>query len=165
MLVNALIFFSVSLIAFILYKYLKSIRYPTPKKEKCKFRISHPKYKTRGKKKFANFDVLVHNDHTFFVDFPISFKFYSDNRFKAKVKIRYSTMADDDPEELINKNITFETKTKEYVFYITDIIIGKIEIEIELHIDYGSPIIEFEILENQLCDLMKEYKLELKFPK
>ena len=163
MLLNALLFIGITFINIILYLLLKSLR-DDNKKDKCKFKITRPKYKSKGNKKYAKFDVVVLNNHTFFVDFPISFKFYSDNRFKSKIKIRYSTMSDSEPEEIINKNIIFETKTKEHTYYITDIIIGKIEIQIELLIDYGNPIIEFEILENQLCDLSKEYKLELIFP-
>ena len=58
------------------------------KRDKCKFKITNPKYKSKGNKKYATFDVIVLNNHTFFVDFPISFKFYSDNRFKSKIKLR-----------------------------------------------------------------------------
>ncbi len=58
----------------------------------------------------------------------------------------------------------FEQDTKEHVYYITDVILGSIDFEIEMDIDYGQPIVSFEILENSLCRLTEEYHLEIKFP-
>ena len=168
MLVNFLIFLGVLISIFVLHKVYKSLKINEDKNkevEKCRFRISKPSFKNGGLKKSAHFTVFVANKHTFFVDFPIVFRFYSDTRFKSKVKIRYSTPNNQRVEEIINKEVIFETKTKESRRYINDIIVGKLEFEIELDVDYGYPIIDFEIMENPLCMLRKEHKLTIKFPK
>ena len=168
MLVNSLIFLGVLIIIFVLsgvYKSLKIKEEKKREKEKCNFRISKPNFKNGDHKKYAFFTVFVDNNHTFFIDFPVAFRFYSDTRFKSRVKIRYSTPNTQRVEELINKEVIFETKTKESKRYINDIIVGKLEFEIELDVDYGHPIIEFEIMKNPLCALRKEHKLTIKFPK
>ena len=42
---------------------------------------------------------------------------------------------------------------------------GKIMIEVTLEsINHNKPIVEFEIMKNSTCDLIKEHKLELIFP-
>jgi len=163
MLENGILFGIVLTIILFLFRYLKSIKLEK-KKEKCKFKIADLKFKTIGNKKIANFSVVVVNKHTFFIDFPVSFRFYSDYRFKAKIKIHYKSRKDDEPEEILNKTIVFETKSKEHQYYINDIIIGRINIEIEVRPEYGMPIIEFEILKNPLCDITSDHKLEIKFP-
>ena len=168
MLVNSLIFLGVLITIFVLSKVYKSLKIREEKKreiEKCNFRISKPNFKNGCHKKYAYFIVFVDNKHTFFVDFPVVFRFYSDTRFKSKVKIRYSTPSNQRVEELVNKEVIFETKTKESKRYINDIIVGRLEFEIELDVDYGHPIIDFEIMKNPLCDLRKEHKLTIKFPK
>jgi len=165
LLLNIGLFITGLIVIFFLYRYLKSIKILN-KSIQCNFRISKVKYyQSVDNRKFAKFSVHIKKMNTFFVDFPISFKFYSDQRFNSRIKISYSTLNDEDSEEILNKIIQFETKTKEYKYYINDIIVGKIDIEIELLIDYGDPIIEFEILKNNLCILNKEYKKIIKFPK
>jgi hypothetical protein len=134
-------------------------------KNPCRFKIFSPKYNIEGNKKRARFDIVVEKKHRYFINFPLSFKFYSHEQFKSSVKIIYETSGEEGPQLLLDKQIEFITKVKEHVVYITDIIIGKITIEIFLDIEYGSPIVEFQILENNTCDLTKEYKLELIFPK
>lgn len=134
-------------------------------KPECKFRISNPKFEIEGNKKIARFSVHVDNIDKYFLDFPVLFKFYSDYRFKSKIKIIYNIPGDDEEKEVIyDRLLLFEEDTKEHVYYITDIILGSINFEIELEIDYGEPIISFEILENSLCRLTEEYYLEIKFP-
>jgi len=167
MILNFILFFSGLIIAFLLYLYLRSIKNSDEKLIECDFRISKVKYfSSVNNRKFANFSVYVKNVYSaFFVDFPISFKFYSDQRFNSIIRISYSTLNGKHPEEILNKTVKFETKTKEYEYYINDIIIGKIDFEIEVLIDYGDPIIEFEILQNELCTLMKKYKIVINFPK
>ena len=168
MLMNFLIFLGVLISIFVLYRVYKSLKINEDKiqeVERCKFRISKPSFKNGGLKKSAHFTVYVDNKHTFFVDFPVVFRFYSDTRFKSKVKIKYSTPNNQRVEEIINKEVIFETKTKESKRYINDIIVGKLKFEIELDVDYGYPIIDFEIMENPLCALRKEHKLIIKFPK
>ena len=39
-----------------------------------------------------------------------------------------------------------------------------IDFEIELNIHYGEPVIGFELLPNDLCNMVKENKIEIKFP-
>lgn len=150
---------------FILYRVYKSLKIVENKeKEKCKFKISKPKFRNGGPKKYASFTVFVDKKHTFFVDFPVLFRFYSDTKFKSKVKIKYSTR-NQLAEEIVNKEIIFETDAKESTRYINDIIIGKLEFEIELDVDYGHPIIDFELLANSLSELDKSHTCVIKFPK
>lgn len=134
------------------------------KRNPCKFKILSPKYFISEDNKGASFDVIVEKVHRYFINFPLSFKFYSDQKFETKVKITYSTPGED-PQLLLDKTIEFTTKTKEHVVYITDVILGKLTIEVLLNIMYGEPIIGFEILANNICDMTKEQKLELRFPK
>jgi hypothetical protein len=140
------------------------------KKEKvdisiCDFEITKPKFRKEGKKEFATFSVLVDDNHRFFIDFPILFKFYSNSKFKSKIKISYCTPDSENNEEIYNKDVFFDgSQVKEYTYYISDIIIGNITIEIETEVDYGTPMISFEILTNNTCKLKKEYRLEIKFP-
>jgi hypothetical protein len=129
----------------------------------CGFKISKPKVKNCGDRKIAYFSVYVKENHKFFVEFPVLFKFYSDYRFKSKIKIGYTIPGDKNKEEIFKDNIEFIGKTKEYVYYLTDIILGRIDIEIEAESEYGNPIISFEILENVVCKLKKEYVVEIKF--
>ena len=133
-------------------------------KPECKFRITNPKFEICGNKKYARYSVYVDNVDKFFLDFPVLFKFYSDYKFKSKIKITYTTPGDDGQEIIYDKLLVFEEDTKEHVYYITDVILGSIDFEIELEVDYGQPIISFEILENSLCRLTEEYYIEIKFP-
>ncbi|MFW6310705.1 MAG: hypothetical protein ACOC1K_00555 [Nanoarchaeota archaeon] len=130
----------------------------------CRFKILTPKYSIDGNKKIANFDIIVEKTHRYFINFPLLFKFYSDKKFKTKVKISYTVPGDSEYQELLNKEIEFEYKNREYVVYITEVVVGKINIEIELEPKFGNPMIEFEIMENSTCKLLKQHKLELKFP-
>jgi len=162
--ISLILFFVGLFIIFLMIRYLNKIKLIPIKPVQCNFKISKIKYyKSVHNRKFANFSVNIRKMNTFFVDFPISFRFYSNSRFNSKIRISYSTLNSEYPEEILNKNIQFETKTKEYIYYINDIIIGKINFEIEVLIDYGDPIIEFEILQNDLCTIMKEYKTTIKF--
>jgi hypothetical protein len=132
-------------------------------KNPCRFKILPPKFTVNGKNKKASFNIIVEKKHRYFINFPLLFKFYSHQNFKTSVKISY-TLEEDESQILLNKVIEFTSKVNEHVVYITDVIVGKINIEIELEVDYGNPIIGFEIMQNSTCDLTKEHKLELKFP-
>lgn len=133
-------------------------------KPECKFRISPVKFEINGNKKFARYKVYVDNIDKFFLDFPVLFKFYSDYKFKTKIRISYKTPGDEVEEIIYDRLLVFEEDTKEHIYYITDVILGSIDFEIELEVDYGQPIISFEILENSLCRLTEEYYIEIKFP-
>jgi hypothetical protein len=145
------------------------IRKPFDEKTKnpCRFKILPPKYFIKGNKKIASFNIVVEKKHRYFIHFPMLFKVYSDNPFKSRLKIFYSIPNDGEEIKrnmILNKMVEFTNKTKEYIVYITDIIMGKIMMEVELEITEGDPIIVFEIMENNSCTLVKEHKLELKFP-
>jgi hypothetical protein len=130
-------------------------------KNACKFKIQRPKYKSDNNKKSASFNILVEKKHRYFINFPLLFKFYSKEKFKTFVRIKYITEEED--QILFEKDIEFTSIVCEHVVYITDIIMGKITVEIFLNIEHGNPIIGFEIMNNNTCDLTKEYKLELIF--
>lgn len=130
----------------------------------CKFKILSPKYYISGNKKRVCFNIIVEKKHRYFINFPLSFKFYSEKDFKTQVKVNYTTPGEEYPQMILDKIIDFDIKVQEYVVYITDVIMGKITIEVELEIEHGKPIIGFEILENSTCQLTKEHKIELKFP-
>ena len=132
-------------------------------KNPCKFKILPPKYTVEGTKKHVSFNIVVEKRHKYFINFPLLFRFYSDNKFKTDVRVFYSTPGDK-KQIILDKQIEFLTKTREYIVYITDVIMGKIVMEVELEIDHGSPIIAFEIMENSTCKLMKEHKIEIRFP-
>ena len=164
LLVNAAIFLAGMVIMFLLLRFYKSLFKKEEEKPACNFKFSKIKFEERGEKQIAKFNISVSEKHTFFVDFPILFRFYSDNRFKGRVKISYRAAAVAQKEEIINKTIVLETKTEECIHYLDDIIVGKIYFEIELTSEYGKPIIEFEVLENKNCRLENEIKLVIKFP-
>lgn len=132
-------------------------------KNPCKFKILSPNYTVDGPLKHVTFNIVVEKRHKYFINFPLLFKFYSDARFKADVKVFYSTPGEA-KQLILDKQIEFISKTKEYIVYITDVIMGKIIIEVDLEVDRGSPIIDFEIMENSTCKLMKTHKLIIKFP-
>lgn len=132
-------------------------------KNPCRFKILPPKYTIDGNKKLVSFYIMVEKRHRYFINFPLSFKFYSNKEFRTDVRIHY-TVPGDKKQKLLEKIIEFTSKTKEYIVYITDVIMGKILIEIELEVEIGNPSITFEILENSTCDLTREHKLEIKFP-
>lgn len=136
-------------------------------KNPCKFKISPPKYHVEGSKKFASFNIIVEKKHRYFINVPFGFKFFSTKPFKTDVKIYYS-VPDDDREMILDKTVEFrpsiKDESKQFVTYITNVIMGKIFVEVELEIEEGNPTIEFEIRQNSVCRLAKEQKLLLNFP-
>jgi len=164
LLINTSIFICGMIIMLVLLKIYQSLSIKEEEKPTCDFKFSSIKYKKNNDTTTAFFNVKVSNKHRFFIDFPVLFKFFSDNRFKSKIRINYKSSVKGSREEIINKTIIFETKTQEYIHYINDIIIGELFIEIEVRTDYGKPIIAFSILENKICKLGKEFKIEISFP-
>ena len=145
------------------------IRKPLEGKEKnpCKFKILPPKYRVKGTKKYASFSIIVEKKHRYFINVPFGFKFLSPNPFKMDVKVHYSVP--DEPREMIlDQRVDFDPLIKDetvhFVTYITNVITGKILMEIEMEVDEGKPDVEFEIRENSVCRLLKEQKLRLEFP-
>jgi hypothetical protein len=133
-------------------------------KNPCGFKILPPRFDIDGDKKRASFQIIVEKRHKYFINFPLLFRFLSDRKFRADTKIYYSTPGEN-RMLILDKQIEYSSKTKEYIVYITDVIVGKIIIDIELDIDEGDPTILFEIMENSTCRLVKEHKMEIKFPK
>jgi len=134
----------------------------------CNFKITKPVYSCQSYqkiKKRAKFSVIVTKNHRYFIDFPVMFRFYSNAAFRSKIKITYLIPGESIPEEIINQIVVFENKTKEHLYYITDIIVGRIDIEIETTSEFGSPIIEFEVMKNDMCRMLKECKIEINFDK
>lgn len=167
MLINSLVFLGVLTIVILLIRFAKRLDNPEPayKKENCNFKITSPKFSVNGNKKIATYSVMfAKNKHMFFVDFPVLFKFYSEHKFKTRVSIQYRVPKEPLAEKVLNKDITFDGIVKEHKYFITDIIIGKITFEIELNVNYGNPVMSFELLPSGMCVMDKEYKIEIKFP-
>jgi len=129
----------------------------------CKFKILSPHYYVDGNQKIANFGIIVEKRHRYFINFPLLFRFYSDQHFSSMVRITYSTPGEE-KQLVLDKWIEFTSKISENIVYITDVIMGKINIEVVLDVNSGKPIVGFEILENSTCELTKEHKIELNFP-
>jgi hypothetical protein len=107
--------------------------------------------------------ILVEKKHRYFINFPLLFKFYSDQEFKSMVRIFYA-VPNYPKQKLLEKYIEYISKVKEHIVYLTDVVVGRVLIDIEIEIEEGDPTIEFQILENSTCDLTKEHKLIIKFP-
>lgn len=159
---NLLLVFMVVLCVLLIISVIRK-PFDTRFKNPCRFKILSPKYFIDGEKKKAVFNIIVEKKHRYFINFPLLFRFYSAGKFKTQVNIAY-TVPEEQSQVLLNKNIEFTTKVREHTVYITDVIMGRITIEITLEIEYGNPIIGFEIMENNTCELLKEHKLELIFP-
>ena len=131
----------------------------------CDFKLTKPKFKKGLNKESATFSILVKKYDRFFVDFPTMFRFYSTSAFRSKIRISYTNPDDETVEQVYDKEVIFDgVNTVEHLYYISDVIVGRIDIEIESTINYGKPTIGFEILPNKMCKMMKKYKLEVKFP-
>ena len=130
----------------------------------CKFTISKPTFEINENEKIARYSLITKNKDRYFRDFPIEFKFHSDQKFRSKIKITYTISRDDDVEIIYDRVVEFEDTTKEHIYYINDVIIGSIDIEILTDTQYGNPVIDFEVLQNNMCHLYKKYKIEIAFP-
>lgn len=130
----------------------------------CHFKITNPLYLFDYPIRIAKFSIIGKDRKTFFKDFPIGFKFYSESKFKSYIKISYMIEDDNESEIIFEKEVEFEDNIKEHNYYINNIIISKIDIEIYTKCSYGKPIIEFEILQGSSCHLDKEHKIIIDFP-
>jgi len=157
--------YTINLLLFLYYK--KLLRESKKDfKKKCKFKITNPKYRKDGNKKYAYFSVVVSGGSTaFFSDFPLIFIFYSDTRFKSRIKINYSTRDCTENEEILNKTVVFERHAEEFVCPINDIIPDQIHIQIEIDPEYGYPNAIFSIRQNPLCENTSELVKYINFPK
>lgn len=130
----------------------------------CRFSISKPHFEIDGAERIAKYSVFSKNKDRYFRDFPIGFKFYSDDKFRSKIRITYTVPEDDEVEVVYDRMVEFEDNTKEHIYYINDVIVGEINIEVYTLAQYGKPTVLFEILQSNMCHLDKEHKLEIVFP-
>ncbi len=164
MLLNLVLLLIVIVAIILLFQQLKKGDVVKDILPKCKFTITNPKFQVEDTIRIAKYSVITKNDDRYFRDFPIGFKFYSDQKFKSKIKITYNISGDDEIEVIYDKVLEFEDNTREHIYYINDVIVGAIDIEIYTDSQYGKPTIMFEILQNNLCHITKDYKLEINFP-
>jgi len=130
----------------------------------CNFIITNPEFTINDSIKIAKFNVIISEKNRYFQDFPLGFKFYSDQKFRSNIKISYNISDDDEIEVIYDKIVDFEDTIKEHDYYINDIIMGSIDIEIYTNISYGNPKISFEILQSNRCHMKEPHKLEIIFP-
>lgn len=164
MLLNLILLLSVILAIFLL---LRQLRKPHIEKEIlpiCRFSISNPRFELNGETKIAKYSVYTRNKDRYFRDFPVGFKFYSNQKFRSKIKITYTVSGDDEVEVIYDRMVEFDDVAKDHIYYINDVIIGSIDIEIYTDSHYGAPTILFELLQSNMCHMDKEHKLEIVFP-
>jgi len=157
--IQNLLLFTMALMCVLLLISLINKPFDNNIRNSCTFKLLPPKYTINGKNKIATFNIVVEKKHRYFINFPLLFKFYSNEKFKTLVRIKYLTL--DEEQILLEKKIEFTSNIYEQVVYITDVIVGKITIVVLLDIEYGNPIVSFEIMKNNTCDITKEYKVEL----
>jgi len=164
MLVNFILCVIALVIIIILLKKLKAPNIDKIVLPDCKFVVTKPIFKIDLPIRIVNYRVLTKTKHRYFRDFPLGFKFFSDTPFRSKIKITYTVLGDDDIEIIYDKVVEFEDYVKEHIYYINDVIMGSIDIEIYTESDYGKPTIDFEILQNNMCHMSKEHKYTIEFP-
>jgi len=164
MLTNFLLFLITLTISILLYKRLKKSNIDQFILPDCRFTITKPKFETDESVRIAKYSVITKNKNRYFRDFPIGFKFYSDKKFRSKIKISYTISGDEEEEIIYDRVVEFDDNAKEHIYYINDMILGHINIEIYTDSYYGKPTIEFEILQNNMCHMSKEHKIEIEFP-
>lgn len=146
---------------------LKQLNKPESEKYKipiCNFTITKPHFEINNTIRIAKYSVYTKNKDRYFRDFPLGFKFYSDEKFRSKIKITYNISGDDETELIYDRVVEFDDNAKEHIYYMNDVIIGSIDIEIYTDSQYGKPTIEFELLQGNMCHMDKDHKLEIKFP-
>jgi hypothetical protein len=133
----------------------------------CNFKITEPEYEINGEKRTARYKVISKNKNRFFLDFPVEFSFLSDFKFISKIRITYIHFDDDEIELIYDRIVRSDGSNdniKKHIYYINDVVIGGINIEICTHSRQGKPTIIFEILQNITCHMIKEHKLIIEFP-
>lgn len=122
----------------------------------CWFKFTKPNIYKDGDLVNISF-VIIHNIELI-NNIPISFKFYGDDAFVCRTLITCEFMSNE-KNEILNEKIVFEYKTREYIVHIRDQNLGKLHFHIILEIEKGVPIMEVEIMENEMCKIYKERKL------
>lgn len=165
MLLNIILLTLVAFAIIILYRQFKKPTFDNLILPICKFNISTPHFEINNQERIARYTVTSKNKNRYFRDFPIGFKFYSTDKFRSKIKITYTVPGDDEIELIYDRIVEFEDNQHEHIYYMNDLIIGKINFEIYTHSYYGNPRILFELIQNSSCHIDKPNKLEIVFPK
>lgn len=132
----------------------------------CKFNITKPLFEIAENSRVVRYSIISKNKDRFFRDFPIGFKFDAKENFRSKIRITYTISGDDEIELIYDRVVEFELEgaTIEHIYYINDIIVGSIDVEIITDSQYGKPEITFEIMQNNICHLDKPQILKIIFP-
>ena len=105
MLLNFILLLAV-IIAIILL--LRQLRKPDVDKyilPTCRFSITKPEFRIDGVERIAKYSVLSKNKDRYFRDFPLGFKFYSEDKFRSKIRITYTVPEDDEIEVIYDRMI------------------------------------------------------------
>jgi hypothetical protein len=164
MLLNAILLFVITIICFVLYKYLRQTDIDRHILPDCKFTITKPEFEIDDNIRIAKYSIVTRVKNRYFRDFPLGFKFYSKEKFRSKIRISYTSTGDEEVETIYDRIIDFDDNSKEHIYYINDVIIGSIDIEIYTNSFYGKPTIGFEILQSNICHMSQEHKIEIVFP-
>lgn len=164
MLLNLILLLAVILAIVILIRQLRKPNVDKYLIPTCDFKITYPEFQKEDNIRIAKFNVITKNKDKYFRDFPIGFKFYSDQKFRSKIKISYNISGDDEVEIIYDRIVEFDENIKEHIYYMNDVIIGAIEVEVYTESQYGKPTILFELLQSNTCHMGREHKLEIVFP-
>jgi hypothetical protein len=164
MLLNFILLSIVIIAILLLYRQLKKPSVDEYILPVCKFTITNPRFEIDNSIRIAKYSVISKNKNRYFRDFPLGFKFYSDKEFRTKIKITYVASGDDEVEVIYDRIVEFKDNVKEHIYYVNDVIVGSIDIEIYTDSIYGKPTIEFELLQGNVCHMNQPHKLEIVFP-
>jgi hypothetical protein len=122
----------------------------------CWFKFSKPNIYKDGD--LVNISFAIIHNIKLINNIPISFKFYGDDVFVCRALITCEFRSNE-KNEILKEKIVFEDKTREYIVHIRDQNFGKLRVHMILEIEKGLPIVEVEIMENEMCKIYKERKL------
>lgn len=165
MLINIILFLFILVTIILLYRQLKNSDIDRKILPTCKFTITKPEFEINSSIRIARYSVITKFKNRYFRDFPLGFRFYSNEKFRSKIKITYTSTGDDEIETIYDRIVDFDENVTEHIYYINDVIIGSIDIEIYTNSYYGKPTIGFEILQSNICHMTEEHKIEIIFPK
>lgn len=164
MILNFILLLVIIVTVILLYRQLKQSDIDRQILPDCKFIITNPEFEIENTVRVAKYKVFSKIKNRYFRDFPLGFKFYSNEKFRSKIKIIYNVENDDEKEVIYDRIVEFDDTAKEHIYYINDIIVGAIEFEIYTNSYYGKPTIDFEILQSNICHMTKDHKIKIEFP-
>jgi hypothetical protein len=128
----------------------------------CIFKIQHPRIKKKGNKRIVSIEIEVSKQYRYFINFPILFRFFSNKPDTlTHISIYYIIPESNKKELLYKKQLCLSEEVIEFQAHITDIIIEKIVIEMDIDLIKGNPLISFELLESDSCK-EENHKVEIK---